>query len=179
MSVTLKSALGDTTLVPENTAGSKTVTIPDVGVGKVLQVVEHVRQDTLTSSAQIPFDNTIPQVTEGVEVLSATITPLKPTSQLKIEVVCHVAPSGTDNVVAALFKDAAADAINSGYNVTSADWVAPILISEVLIAGSTDPQTFSVNIGAATSSIAFNRRWSGLYYGGTVTSAIILTEIAN
>ena len=62
------------------------------------------------SAIVIPNDDTIPQKTEGDEVMTLAITPTSATNKLKIEIVAFFAHSNSETC-AALFQDATANSL--------------------------------------------------------------------
>jgi len=86
--------------------------------------------NTLNSSSVIPQDGTIPQITEGVEIMSQAFTPKFADSKIEIEVKVQGGISqlgGEGNVIAwsiALFKDSVTNALMAdGFSLSSATTV--------------------------------------------------------
>ncbi|RLC09237.1 MAG: hypothetical protein DRI57_22495 [Deltaproteobacteria bacterium] len=82
-------------------------------LGKVLQVVHSQSNEFVSSDQAIPWDDTIPQQTEGIEVLTVTITPENASSKLLVEACIHTVEEAdtSDHVMVAIFKDSDFDAI--------------------------------------------------------------------
>jgi hypothetical protein len=146
--------------------------------GKVVQVVWTETGSVDTGTVQIPYDDTIPQSTDGDEYMSLAITPTSATNKLKIEVVLNGAFDGGADVTLALFQDGAADALAAvqiGYasgvqNCTS--------FFHYMTAGTTSPTTFKVRAGAHQSgTFTFNGYGGARKYGGVMASSITITEI--
>jgi hypothetical protein len=92
------------------------VTAPKVANGFPVQVVNTASAATATISATIPWDNTIPQNSEGTELtaLATTITPTSNTNKVLVRVDLQLA-SDTNwggSCIAALFRDSVADALS-------------------------------------------------------------------
>lgn len=150
--------------------------------GRVAQVVSTVTGAVATGTTQIPFDDSIPQNTEGDEYMTRTITPTNAASKLVIDIVIHLASSvaGSNDISAALFKDAGAGAIASaaGRTVAPATVVA-LRFQHVIVAGGTAEQTFKVRGGcAASGTTTFNGVSGGRLHGGVLASSIVITEYA-
>ena len=79
--------------------------------GKVVQVVNTETGAVATGTTVIPFDDTIPQSTEGTQFMSLAITPTNSSHKLKIEVVLFATVTATPWIIAALFQDSGANAI--------------------------------------------------------------------
>ncbi|NEJ10478.1 hypothetical protein GR238_34525 [Rhizobium leguminosarum] len=128
-------------------------------------------------NATIPLDDTIPQNTEGTQILSLAVTPKKATNKL----LCMffgagtVSPAGT--LIAAMFKGAgnAIDAVpvsvpTAGNSVTAA-------LAARFVPGSTASVTVSVRVGAASGVARMNGNASGRLLGGAAACVLIVKEI--
>jgi hypothetical protein len=149
--------------------------------GSVVQstYVENTAATAIT--ADIPNDDTIPQVTEGTQILSAAITPN--TTSNKVRVRVHV-PCGHDQadivITVALFLNGGANAIAAvgATNPSNRQTVIPLEFQHVPAA--TTAQTYTVRIGGSTGSTLYlNGLGSagGRRYGGVSRAAITLEEI--
>jgi hypothetical protein len=133
-------------------------------------------------TSTIPSDNTIPQNTEGTEVLSVSITPKSNTSLLKVEVQLTASENGNtaDFLTAALFLNSETDAraaVNIGAQSGNPLGNNGSLIY-TMISGSTSTKTFKVRCGADISaSWSLNKNWYGDTLGGAFISSITVTEI--
>ena len=149
--------------------------------GAVLQVVNTQTGAMTTGSTTIPADDTIPQNTEGFEVMTLAVTPKSATSKLKIEVVV-VASHTTDtaSVVAALFQDSTANALAcASFTQSAAGGIVNTRLTHYMTSGTTSSTTFKVRIGSGTAgTITFNGIGGARYYGGVLASSITITEIA-
>lgn len=131
-----------------------------------------------TGATVIPFDDTIPQNTEGDQYMSLAITPTSAANNLRIDVVGFFSPSAADWVTAALFRDATASAIAcfSSFQATAAA-SAPSVFTCVVAAGSTAATTFKVRAGkTAGGTTTFNGVSGGRLFGGVFASSITITE---
>lgn len=132
-----------------------------------------------TGTTQIPFDDTIPQNTEGTEFLTLAITPTDATHKLKIEVVVFATVTTTPWLIAALFQDSVADAIAVGPplfpNLSTTG--GPLIITHHMVAGTTSAITFKVRIGPSNAAtVTFNGQSAGRKFGGALASSITITE---
>lgn len=160
------------------------------GTGKLKQAV--VCEDTattLTAAAQIPYDDTIPQNTEGVEWLTCSITPTDGTNNLDVEVSVWVGENtNVHNIqMAALFRDTSANAIGVGTYVVAGNTgvdsgmpFAPIRIFKRVAASSTAATTFKVRVGGdiAGQPVRINGNNGGRKFGGAINSYIKVSEVA-
>ncbi len=153
-----------------------------LAAGMVAQVTS-TNYDTAGSiTANIPVDNTIPQVTEGTELFTHSHTPKSATNILEIEVVVYGSVNSTPgNWTAALFADGAANAIAAGgYTETSGtqgDGVQCVVIRHKMTAGGTSAITFSVRAGEnSTGTLTINGNAGTRLYGGVLHSGIKIIE---
>lgn len=149
--------------------------------GKIAQVVFARDGALATGTTSIPLDNTTPQNTEGTEFISATITPISATNRLLVQVVVHCTHSAANNwVTSALFRDSTANALasNLAFKPNAGGAQFHVLQHEVT-AGSTSATTFKVRIGGYNAgTLTYNGAGGLARMGGTLTSSIVITEIA-
>ena len=96
----------------------------------------------------IPYDNTIPQITEGKELITVTITPTDATNTLYIRFECMATNGVTDGAVA-LFQDANVDAI-AARNCDSQQEGSQIILTHIMTVNTLAATTFSVRYGLTT-----------------------------
>lgn len=148
------------------------------GHGTVAQVVADTELTLVTSATTMPFDDTIPQNTEGVEVLSVAITPINASSTLEIDVSTQVGSSTTTTVTAALFVDSTADAINAMGESVDATTIRTIKYIHRVTAGSTSARTYKVRVGGNAGTVSLNGiNGASRRYGGVCTSTLTVREI--
>lgn len=132
----------------------------------------------------IPLDNTIPQISEGTEILSVSYTAISATSRLRFRVTVPFGmSSGADYFTIALFKSTSANAIAT----TTCRWadgggdVSQLTIERQALAGSTSSITYSVRAGKAdtSGSVGLGCDFNGTsdLFGGTIGSSLVIEEI--
>lgn len=140
------------------------------------QIVSTQTGAVATGTTLLPWDDTIPQITEGTEFMTRTITPQSATSTLRIDVVFNFSNSASDVITAALFQDATANAL-SAVSSTALDQTN-VRFSWVMTSGTTSLTTFRVRAGpSGGGTITFNGNSSARKLGGVMASSIIVTEI--
>lgn len=149
----------------------------------VLQVL----QDTYTTheaiTAQIPHDDTVPQSTEGTEILSQAITPSKTTNK----VLVTVSVWGTlDNVAAfasmAVFRGTTCiNASQMGLIGSGSEDRAQVGCSMTILdsPSSTSAQTYSVRVGNSdgTTTLSLNGLIGSRLFGGASACTLTVMEI--
>jgi hypothetical protein len=148
--------------------------------GSVVQVVNTMSGAVATGTATIPNDDTVPQNSEGFEVMTLAITPKATTNKLKIEVVINLGTSATGNLIAGLFQDTTASALAAAAvyaGVTNASM--QIAFTHYVTANTTSATTFKVRIGCNNAgTVTFNGYSGGRFFGGVMASSITITEVA-
>lgn len=147
----------------------------------VVQSISTVTGAVATTTTAIPADNTIPQNTEGAEVLSASITPQSSGSKLRVKVSVMLAHSSTSiKCTAALFQDDDVDAVAAmGHSNAGANGTFIIEFTyETDSPATTASTTFSVRVGGNTgSTLTFNGSAGTGLYGGVAVSTLTIEEI--
>lgn len=167
-----------------NLAGAATVFIDaakeDIQeTGQVIQVVSTISGAVASGSTQVPYDDTIPQNTEGDEYVTLAITPKLSTSKLRIDAVLNFATSANAVITAALFQDSTANALAaSGERSASTNALVQVNLTHVMTAGTTSSTTFKIRAGpSAAATVTFNGDSTARRYGGVMVSSLIITEI--
>lgn len=151
-----------------------------VGAPTVVQAVNTQTGAVQTGTTTIPFDNTIPQNTEGTQVLSLAITPSSASNLLIVGVVLNFSYSIVNTVSFALFQDSTANALaaSAEYGSTATGMINSGLVHK-MTAGTTSATTFKVRIGGETAgTVTLNGFNGGGVFGGVMTSSMTITEYA-
>lgn len=148
-------------------------------------VIDRAYAEYLTNadlSTALPVDDTKPQNTEGVQILSVSITPKSTTNRVRVRVICWgsltTAPA---NLGAGLFRNSTADALRAGAStIDVAGYVQPVILEFEDVPGATSSQTYNVRVGAHTGATpARLNGWAGSrYFGGVGGATIVVEEIA-
>lgn len=150
--------------------------------GPVLQVVNSQTGAVATGTTTIPYDDTIPQNTEGDQYLSQAITPKSATSKLRIDVTVCLAHSVSAAILAAaLFQDSTANALAAvtSTQVSNVNQPQVLNFTYYMTAGTTSATTFKVRAGGSTAgTTTVNGSNSARVFGGVMASSITITEIA-
>jgi len=149
--------------------------------GPILQIVNTQTGAMSTGTTIIPNDDTIPQITEGFEVMTRTITPTKASNILLINVVCHLSASVNSMPTTALFVGSTADALASTFSHAFGLGAYPKVhnFTHKMTAGSTSELTFRVRTGMNNAgTVTFNGRAGSRMRGGSAASSITIMEVA-
>jgi hypothetical protein len=155
------------------------ITIAAFG-GRVLQIVESVSSSVATGSSQIPQDDTVPQITEGDEYITAAITPHSASNKLLVEFEGLFSGSASGVFIAiALFQDSFADAVAATIVASSnINQASPVRLSHYQQASGTSLITFRVRAGGeAATVVTFNGQAGTRIFGTLSKSRLRITEI--
>ncbi|MGJ5032364.1 DUF2793 domain-containing protein [Bradyrhizobium sp. HKCCYLS2038] len=139
-------------------------------------VTNDVRSGT---STVIPWDDTIPQISEGTEVISTTVTPKSVTNKLRVRFEASLSPdTGGIDVTAALFLNSVTNAIRStSIYLASINHSAPVVLTHEFVPATTSPITLSVRVGPAAGGVYWNGTSTGRRLGGNQVITLTVDEI--
>tara|TARA_R110000787_G_scaffold2597_1_gene10189 strand:- start:254 stop:805 length:552 start_codon:yes stop_codon:yes gene_type:complete len=181
MSVTTVSSsmITDATILNADIGAAAAIATTKLGAGAIVQVVNVQTGAMATGTTVIPFDDTIPQITEGNEYMTLAITPTNSSNKLIIQVVYHYASTTASHQSAALFQDTTAGAIASaGTFESQVGGMNNVSFTHYMTSGTTSATTFKVRAGQANSNTTtFNGNGGARSHGGALASSITITEI--
>lgn len=159
------------------TAGDGLAITTTTIAAKFVQEVSTSYATHTSTAATIPVDDTIPQNTEGTEIMTLAITPKATTNKLVIRVFVPFYGSTAIAGVAALFQDSTANALTcDAQNVTAAAIAGNIMLEHTMDAGTTSSTTFKVRVGTSTGTLYFNGYSGGRLFGGVLKATMTITE---
>lgn len=150
---------------------------------KIVQRVYTTTSSSTTSGTSIPVDNSIPQNTEGEQLITLSITPTNASNILLIEFYCPISDNSAAGAnVTALFQDSTANALNATITTYSASsYLTPIILKHLMVAGTTTSTTFKIRFGpengAETAYINRSNTWNNIL-GTACVSYLAITEYA-
>ncbi len=167
------------------------LSLPTVGIaqmpsGSVIQTQVFTNTQVVNLSVAIPVDDTIPQSTEGISVLSGSITPFLSSSKILITVGAMVTRSSgsAGNTVGAIFRSSGADAIFASGVYTGSDGVN-VDVSQLFLTFTDSPSSsaavpYSIRMGpsgAGGTGHSLNGPYGGRFFGGVSVAYMNLQEI--
>lgn len=149
--------------------------------GEIVQVARKQDSAVTTGSTLLPYDDTIPQNTEGFALpnLDTTLTPTSAANLLEIDFGTALSSSALNNVSAAIFRDATANALAAvESNNASADYPLQLHGLHSLLSGAVASTTFKLRVGGASAAtITVNGQVSARKFGGVFNSYMKVTEV--
>ena len=153
--------------------------------GKIVQVKKYTLGTVVSGSTDAAgADNTIPQISEGYEVMTLAITPTSSTTRLFI-FVCMAGGGGASGYqTLALFQDSTSNALASAVNQNFVTGKSnTTCFFHDMVSGTTSETTFKVRFGAESGSgtTYFNGdpAQSGQIHGGVLGSGIFILEYSS
>lgn len=152
------------------------VPLPGTVVGRARQATGAVATGTTT----VPFDDTIPQNTEGDQYLSKAITPSSAAHVLRLRAELQLSSSVTNTFIASAFQDTAASALSSAFFFEdSAGGPRRLSLEHEFLAGTSIATTLKIRAGGSTAgTTTFNGNAAARFMGGVADSFLIIEEIA-
>lgn len=145
-------------------------------------VVQSEYAETATRSTvatQIPADDTIPQNTEGDEILTVSITPKSAANLLRVRVKAQVSNNSAGAATCgALFRDSTASAVAARLaTITGVSGLHEMAFEHEETAGATSTTTFKLRIGPGSASTAYVNGNASRFFGGVVKTTLVVEEI--
>jgi hypothetical protein len=150
----------------------------DLPAGALLQVQSATYTSNADLSTTIPNDDTVPQSSEGTEILTVSITPTSASSLIEIEFVGAGSGAASGCIIAALFKDSGANALQVSTTVAgSATLPSSLALLYHESAGSTSARTYKIRVGMSSGTCRLNGTTSARLYGGAAAAMLVVREI--
>lgn len=146
----------------------------------LVQRVVTASSSVVSGTAQIPLDDTIPQVTEGTQFLAVTITPRNAASTLVVEANVFLSSTNNVNVTGAIHLASAADAISAASFPVGVGAETILSIRHSFVANTVAAIPVQLRLGGSgATTIHMNGSSAGARrFGGVAASSISVTEIA-
>lgn len=152
-----------------------------VPAGMIIGVAYDQTLTPQTYAVAIPVDDTKPQISEGVQILTVDYTPKSSTSLLRIDAQVNMAENSntTNNLLLALFKNGESDAIAATVTGTFGSITgSPTGLTYFMVAGVTTEITFALHAGSDNGgSFNINKGYADDTYGEILVSTLVVTEI--
>ncbi len=151
--------------------------------GAVDHLVQMVFTETgaqANGTTNIPFDDTIPQKTEGDQYMTLTITPTNTASILIISMTAILSVNLANRPVAqALFQDTTAGALAAVCPMENSSLAATVYTwRHIMTAGTTSATTFKLRAGTSLAGqvTTFNGSNAARLHGGVLASSMMIEE---
>lgn len=151
----------------------------DKRTGDVVQVQSSLTGAVATGTTVTPWDDTIPQNTEGDQYMSQAVSPVSAANLLAVDYIWNGTNSATVQLTAALFQDAVANALVANVSNNIAGAAQPVQIAGSFLTSSTAATTtFKLRTGgSAAGTTTFNGSAGARKLGGVHNSYLRVTEV--
>jgi hypothetical protein len=160
-------------------ASPTTIQLYGPGVALPGQMVQRVASSDAayaSGTTAVPCDDTIPQSTEGDQYLGLAITPISAANMLRIRTNAQLGCGTAGNTLAvSLYKDSDSNSLETMWDYNSGYPEIQAQFDHFRLAGTAVSQTFKLRAGAQSGTTYFNG-FGGRFYGGQVTSRIVIEE---
>lgn len=154
-----------------------TLTLP---AGTIVGTGSSAYAASVNLTTQIPWDDTIPQVTEGTQIISVNMTAQAALNTFRIRFSGEVATTAASWVIAALFVDGAANAV-AGSGVFCEETVGSgraLVFDFFYTPGDTATHTIAVRVGPdAAVTVRLNGAGTARRLGGIMSAILSWDEI--
>lgn len=127
-------------------------------------------------TATIPFDDTLPQISEGGSVVSLDYSAVAVGNKLLVEAVVPIATNSASQAIAALFKGSTADAVAAVVEDSPSGATTHLKLRKLLTVSALGAVTYSVRAGAASGNSYINGQAAARKLGGALTASITIIE---
>lgn len=167
----LLTAVGDGTATFQTPASAAS--------GSVVKTQISVSTSTSTGTTTIPFDNTIPQKTEGTQFINTSYTPTTSGNKLRIKVIITGSYSVAAVVTVALFQDSNSDASAAvATQTTTTDQITQQVLTFDYTTVSASAVAWAVRVGGSTAgTFTLNGNNGTAIFGGVCVSSLLIEEI--
>jgi hypothetical protein len=148
-------------------------------VGSVVQSVVGTYVANADLTTVLPLDDTIPQNTEGVQIISVSITPRTASNKLRARFQAFGGMAAAGHICCALFRNAIAGAIcASAERVDAVSFANPIELEWEYTPGVITAETLVIRVGpGAAGTVRLNGFSSGRLFGGVAAATLVVEEI--
>ena len=149
----------------------------NVYAGTVIQTVSATPYTANAALAVIPNDDTIPQITEGTQILTLDITPSFTSSRIRLVFNGFGGTTASASIIVALFRTGNVNALKTTMVTCTAGWTVELNIDWVDNPVSTTAQTYSVRAGPSSGVARLNGSSTQRNMGGSAACTLVAQEI--
>jgi hypothetical protein len=132
-----------------------------------------------TTTDQIAYDDSIPQSSEGLQIISTSFTPTNASNKLRFRFTGMFSLTGAGTGVCALFSGASAGSVAaSATRADSNDSAYQFNLVHEEVAGVTTSKTFAIRVGPGSAvTLSLNGTSAARRLGGVAKCVLIIEEV--
>ena len=149
--------------------------------GELVQTRRVTTSAKTNVSTTIPNDDTIPQSSEGTQLLTQDITPKSATSLIRVTASAFGVTNGATSSEIAIFRDSGADALAAtlGSTAVTVGYVTTCFLGYIEYSVGTSTVTYKMRVGRTGQDIYYNGIDSSTrLFGGVAQTFLQVEEIA-
>ncbi len=147
----------------------------DLSAGPAIAYTELTAYTAITTP-YIPLDDTIPQSSEGTQILSVAHAPKRATSRVRVVVNLFGEANSTDSIIAALFNGGSG-AVRVQMSSSGGEQPRGLVLHYEYAPASIASVTWSVRVSADNGNMHVNGRSAGRLFGGAAACSLMVTEL--
>lgn len=149
-----------------------------VPAGCVIQTISATPYTANANLAAIPIDDTIPQITEGTQVCTLSISPMFADSKIRLVFNGFASGSVQSSIVASVFRNSVTNALKTTSILIAAGLRGELNIDWIDSPATTSATTYSVRVGGTSGAvIRMNGTSVSRLFGGNAAATLIAQEI--
>lgn len=137
--------------------------------GEIINEQFYTYGNSTNSTLTIPADNTIPQITEGAQVMGAVISPLSPASVIDVKARAIIADGSNNWIAGALFRTGLSNALGTSESAAAKNYYQLVSVRDFPKTTAQLTYTFRVG-GSGSQQWTLNGSSGSRWYGGTFNS---------
>jgi hypothetical protein len=159
------------------TSTSNKPLITQMPAGSVLQAVTVSQSTQLSTSGTMNYSSSLPTISQGLQILSTSFTPISSSSNLIFYFNTYATSSNVSNAIFALFEDSTCiSAIAPRYVTTGeSQWANLIMLNKSN--SSTSARTYSVRFGGQPGNVPTVAVNTYPQYTGAPQTSLIIFEV--
>ena len=150
-----------------------------IPTGSVIQTVSATPYVANTNIiAVIPGDDTVPQIAEGTQILTLSITPRFADSQIRLTFNGSGGVTTQGTMIAALFRSPVTNALKVTQHLLAANFRGELNIDWIDSPATTSATTYTIRVGAGSANtIRMNGTATARLFGGAAACTLVAQEI--
>jgi hypothetical protein len=178
---TISGAVNTITNVSLTAGVTGVLPLANLPTGLTLQSAYSAYATCTSLSTTIPYDDTIPQNTEGTLILTAALVVKSATNRVRVRFQGPAGLNGGagDSICIALFRNSTANALAANFfRLPDGNGTYATALEFEDVPGAATTQTYNIRVGANVQAVSMNGPAATRRGGGTSVCTLVLEEIS-